>query len=289
MGIEYQRVGGSGDDVFVDPFAEDTDHTGATATYSSYTAPLVALPSASSASSSASRPAPLPSSASSSSSTPHLNSTDIAAALSSGAMAGNAFGMDQLFEQTEEDTRYLHYERRSLWGQASYNIGYSYFGGLAGGGLVGFIAGLRRSPNNSPRVLLNSVLNGSGRFGARSGNALGMIALLYTVTERQLEDVEVDKLPGLLNNLLYPVTGGRDVFPRARADFLIPAATAFATGFLFNIPRAATMRGVEKAFVTLPKRIAVCVIGGIATTVGVGAVAVAGPAIFGERSPFRFA
>jgi hypothetical protein len=191
--------------------------------------------------------------------------------------------------QTEEDTRYLHYERRSLWGQASYNIGYSYFGGLAGGGLVGFIAGLRRSPNNSPRVLLNSVLNGSGRFGARSGNALGMIALLYTVTERQLEDVEVDKLPGLVNNLLYPVTGGRDVFPRARADFLIPAATAFATGFLFNIPRAATMRGVEKAFVTLPKRIAVCVIGGLATTVGVGVVAVAGPAIFGERSPFRFA
>ena len=32
------------------------------------------------------------------------------------------------------EPKYLHYERRGLWGQASYNIGYSYFGGLAVGG-----------------------------------------------------------------------------------------------------------------------------------------------------------
>ena len=33
-----------------------------------------------------------------------------------------------------ETAKYLRYERRGLWGQASYNIGYSYFGGLAVGG-----------------------------------------------------------------------------------------------------------------------------------------------------------
>jgi len=32
------------------------------------------------------------------------------------------------------EPHYLHHERRGLWGQCAYNIGYSYFGGLAVGG-----------------------------------------------------------------------------------------------------------------------------------------------------------
>lgn len=176
-----------------------------------------------------------------------------------------------------------------MWGQASYNVGYSYFGGLALGGLYGCIHGLRTSPNMRARVLVNSVLNGSGRFGARAGNAAGVLAMVYTFTERQLEDVEVDKLPGIVNNWVAPLVGGRDVFGTNRADAVIPAAAAFATGVLFTLPRAMTMRGVDKLHVTLPKRIAVCLVGGLSTTVGVSILAVAGPALFGEKSPFRFA
>ena len=51
-------------------------------------------------------------------------------------------------------------------------------------------------------MLLNSVLNGCGKFGARTGNAAGVLALVYTVTERQIEDIEIDSLPGKINNLV---------------------------------------------------------------------------------------
>jgi hypothetical protein len=163
----------------------------------------------------------------------HLSSLDLAAALQASTIAGvlptlqaqqRAGGL----EGSKSEPHFLHHERRGLWGQAAYNIGYSYFGGLAVGGawlwqrrrwwcegrqrpsvsvpsscsssrlrctpsllpmrsvalppagFVGFLSGLRKSPNNSPRVLLNSVLNGSGKFGARAGNAAGVLAMVYT-------------------------------------------------------------------------------------------------------------
>ena len=180
--------------------------------------------------------------------------------------------------------RFLAHERRGLWGQASYNIGYTYVLGLALGGSYGLVSGLRSAPNATPRVLLNSCLNGTGKFGARAGNAAGVLALLYTLAERQLEDAEVDRLPGAVNNAL-----GRDVFARSRADGVLTAAAAFATGALFALPRAATMRGVDRLHVGPGKRAAVVVLGGLAACAGVGALATASPLIFGERSPFRFA
>ena len=78
-------------------------------------------------------------------------------------------------------------------------------------------------------------------------------------------------------------------YRRSRWDALIPATTAFATGALFTLPRAITMRGIESAYVSLPKRLAVMTLGGLATTAGVAALSVVGPFAFGHRSPFRFA
>lgn len=60
-------------------------------------------------------------------------------------------------------------------------MGYAYFSGLALGGLVGCVSGLRSAPNRHARIVLNSVLNGSGRYGARAGNAAGILAMVYTV------------------------------------------------------------------------------------------------------------
>ena len=164
----------------------------------------------------------------------------------------------------------------------SYNVGYSYFGGLLLGGLVGGAAGLRASPTAHPRVMLNSLLNGSGRAGARCGNAAGVLAMLYTVLERRAEDAEVDRLPGTLNNV-----AGADVFGRAsRWPALVPAAAAFATGALFTLPRALSMRGLDRHYVTLPKRAAVLAAGGILAVAGTAALSVVGPLVFGRRSPF---
>ena len=44
---------------------------------------------------------------------------------------------------------------------------------------------MRASPNRRPRVLLNSVLNGSGKYGAKAGNAAGVLALLFTGASRR--------------------------------------------------------------------------------------------------------
>jgi hypothetical protein len=70
---------------------------------------------------------------------------------------------------------------------------------------------------------------------------------------------------------------------------LIPAAAAFTTGALFAIPRAVTMKAVEKRYVTLPKRLGVVALFGLATVAGTAAMSVVGPLVFGHRSPFRFA
>ena len=222
----------------------------------------------------------------------HLLSSDLVhAASGASAAARMPSAHDALFGG--EDGRFLSssgggallaHDRRSLWGQCSYNIGYSYFGGLAAGGLFGVAHGVRHSPNAQPRILLNSVLNAAGKFGARAGNAAGVLALLYTVTERQLEDLEVDKLPGTLNEL-----AGRDLFERGRVEALVPAATAFTTGVLFSLPRAVSMRGVERLHVGVAKRGAVLLVGGLACTLGVTALASLAPLVFGQRSPFRFA
>jgi hypothetical protein len=125
----------------------------------------------------------------------HLNSRDLAAALQASTIAGvlPAMRLQQAAAAAaasrgdapgsaaaRAEPQFLHHERRGLWGQSAYNIGYSYFGGLAAGGLYGTVWGLRRSPNAMPRVLLNSLLNGSGKYGARAGNAAGVLAMVYT-------------------------------------------------------------------------------------------------------------
>ena len=49
------------------------------------------------------------------------------------------------------------------------------------------------------------------------------------------------------------------------------------------------MRGVDAVHVSLFKRAAVCATGGVAMVCGVGILSIAGPLVFGHRSPFRFA
>jgi hypothetical protein len=118
--------------------------------------------------------------------------------------------------------------------------------------------------------------------GSRAGNAAGVLAMLYTVLERRAEDAEVDALPGAVNNW-----AGADVLGRAsRWPALVPAAAAFATGALFALPRAIAMRGLERHYVSLPKRVAVCAAGGALAVAGTAALSVVGPLVFGRRSPF---
>lgn len=102
--------------------------------------------------------------------------------------------------------------------------------------------------------------------------------------ERVAEDRELDRLPMMVNNFI-----GADILPRARWGAAVPAAAAFAMGALFMIPRAFTMRGLDKHYISAPKRVAVVGVGGLLGMAGIAAVSVAGPLIYGKRAPFRFA
>ena len=323
-GISYERVGGTrlsaADEdsaapdaaVFVDPFAESApvfsadDESGGGGGGGARSA--TADPRARRRARSAEPASAAFSSSSSTSSSPfgHLSDVDLAHALGVGMgggasrlpSAGDALRLGSGGDEGEDGPgrrggsggagarrSMLLQERRSLWGACSHNIGYSYFGGLAAGDVFGVLQGLRTSPNAQPRILLNSVLNASGKFGARGGNAAGVLALLYTVTERQLEDFEVDKLPGALNEWAAPLLGGRELFRSRRTESLVPLATAFATGALFTLPRAASMRGVDRLHVSLLKRGAVVLVGGLACTAGLAAVSAVSPLF----TAFRFA
>lgn len=104
------------------------------------------------------------------------------------------------------------------------------------------------------------------------------------LAERLAEDRELDRLPMSINNMI-----GRDILPAGRWDKAVPAAAAFAMGSLFMLPRAFTMRGLDKHYISWPKRVAVVGVGGLLGMAGIAAVSVAGPLIYGKRAPFRFA
>lgn len=51
--------------------------------------------------------------------------------------------------------------------------------GLVGGGAVGAIQGLRKSPNPAMRIRFNSMLNGSAKLGSSTGNMLGVLSTTF--------------------------------------------------------------------------------------------------------------
>lgn len=63
------------------------------------------------------------------------------------------------------------------------NAGMAYLLGIGGGGVYGFRQGLAATPSTRLRVQLNSVLNHTGRYGSRAGNALGVFSVLYSIYE----------------------------------------------------------------------------------------------------------
>jgi len=48
------------------------------------------------------------------------------------------------------------------------------------------------------------------------------------------------------------------------------------------------MKGLDKHYVSPVKRLAVMMAGGTTTLLGVAALSVVGPLVFGHRSPYRF-
>jgi len=110
---------------------------------------------------------------------------------------------------------YLYYEPKSWIERMFYNSGSAYLIGIGTGGTYGVINGLQSSPSPKFKIRVNTILNKSGRFGSRFGNALGAVAMMYSCFEAVFDRYEVERYFG-------------------GDDFFNPILAATATGLLYK-------------------------------------------------------
>jgi len=91
---------------------------------------------------------------------------------------------------------YLSYQPRGCLERMVYNTGISYLAGVGGGGTYGLFHGMMNSPSPRLRIRINSMLNGSSLYGSKMGNALGVLAVMYSSVEAASDQLELDKYVG---------------------------------------------------------------------------------------------
>ncbi|KAF0700558.1 Aste57867_8894 [Aphanomyces stellatus] len=111
---------------------------------------------------------------------------------------------------------YLEYDTRGrgFHERATHTIGMSYFGGILAGGTYGVVEGVRNAPSTKLKVRLNSLFNAAGQRGSRAGNALGVLALMYSSVQELADVAEIDRFV---------------IFDKA-----VPILAAGATGMLYK-------------------------------------------------------
>jgi hypothetical protein len=142
--------------------------------------------------------------------------------LSPGQFYGNEFATvnPSLFSQQNDKKgpEYLSYRPRPAMERMVYNTGISYLAGTGIGGMYGVFHGAKNSPSPRLRIRINTILNGMTTYGSRTGNAVGVLAIMYSCFEAASDYVEVDRLVGndaaspflaaLGTGMLYKVTSG---------------------------------------------------------------------------------
>jgi hypothetical protein len=134
-------------------------------------------------------------------------------------------------ERTQEEPDYLDYEikGRGLHERLFMNTGGSYLLGFGGGLVYGVIDGYKKAPSAKLKLQFNSILNHVSRNSSRFGNAMGVLALLYTFSEAAVK-----------------FTGIEDAIPQQYSEAIIPATAAFASGAIWKSstnPRVALLTG----------------------------------------------
>lgn len=87
---------------------------------------------------------------------------------------------------------YKEHRKKSGAEQLTYLAGSSYLLGGTLGGTAGAISALRASADKSHRLRINAVLNASGKRGAALANALGVLALAFSLSESMLFNYSSD-------------------------------------------------------------------------------------------------
>eukprot|EP00939_MAST-03C_sp_MAST-3C-sp1_P003897 g3897.t1 len=91
---------------------------------------------------------------------------------------------------------YLSSNPRDAPQRMVYNTGIMYLGGVGLGGVYGFFHGLKTAKSPRLRIKVNSVLNGATGYGAKCGNALGVLAIMFSSLEWTSDYLEIDKVVG---------------------------------------------------------------------------------------------
>mmetsp|Transcript_18132 Transcript_18132/g.29424 ORF Transcript_18132/g.29424 Transcript_18132/m.29424 type:complete len:214 (+) Transcript_18132:187-828(+) len=123
---------------------------------------------------------------------------------------------------------YLYYEPKGWSERMFFNTGSAYLIGITTGGAYGVLNGLQTSPSNKFKIRINSILNKSGRFGSRFGNALGAIAMIYSCFEASADSFQFEQYLG-------------------GDDFVNPVIAATLTGLLYKStqgPKTMALAGV---------------------------------------------
>jgi import inner membrane translocase subunit TIM23 len=119
---------------------------------------------------------------------------------------------NQQREPAKKKPNYVHIDGvsgRDVFSRMAYDTGLAWGLGIVGGGSLGVIQGVRAAPSSNSRVMLNSVLNASGKGGSRAGNALGVLTILYVSAEWVTEKVERETIGSLpFSDTLVPTIAG---------------------------------------------------------------------------------
>ncbi|CAG9467305.1 unnamed protein product [Pedinophyceae sp. YPF-701] len=121
-------------------------------------------------------------------------------------------------------------KRRSWGDNLAYYTGVGYLSGWLGGGAFGAATGIASSPEpgmvDTNRLKINRFLNSTASRGTRAGNALGMVGMIFALSESGLFYVGENHVP-----VDYP-------------DALNTLAAGFLTGALFRAPRGPQLAAV---------------------------------------------
>jgi hypothetical protein len=112
---------------------------------------------------------------------------------------------------------YLGTQRRSATSRIALNTGTFYLIGAGAGGLFGAVQGLRAAESKILKIRLNGMMNGVEGGVARSGNALGVLALTYSIVDA------LGEWAGLAARI-----------PGDYADDIAPVLSAATTGLLYK-------------------------------------------------------
>eukprot|EP00730_Choanoeca_flexa_P017411 TRINITY_DN8386_c0_g1_i5.p1 TRINITY_DN8386_c0_g1~~TRINITY_DN8386_c0_g1_i5.p1 ORF type:complete len:221 (+),score=31.95 TRINITY_DN8386_c0_g1_i5:97-759(+) len=153
----------------------------------------------------------------------------------------NIGGIDaSMLETAEPEFLYANAKNkgRSFGEMMFYTTGSSYLTGTVFGGAYGIVEGLRHPAATSNRLRLNTVLNAVQKRGPFLGNTLGIIALMYNISNWSIskvrggtEDIGGHVTAATLTGLVYRAASG----PR---QAVLGAVTGLALSATFFVGKA---------------------------------------------------